>query len=122
MSCGSNGPIREVLDRVEAGEDDPPCLGCGGILKSNTISFGQPLVAEDLERSFSAAEQCDLLLAVGSSLSVYPICDVVPTARRSGADIIIVNGEPTPMDLFADLVINAPLSEVLPLIVRSAAL
>ena len=63
------------------GEDDPPCRTCGGILKSATISFGQNLVAEDLQRAAEAAERCDLLLAVGTTLGVYPVANLVPIAR-----------------------------------------
>src|SRR3546814_1433590 len=73
-------PMSEALARVEAGEDDPPCRVCGGILKSATISFGQALVPRDLMRADEAARACDLLLAIGSSLSVYPVADMVPTA------------------------------------------
>src|SRR5690606_22887624 len=111
------GPMEDALGRVRAGEDDPPCLACGGILKSATISFGQNLVAADLERAFDAAGSCDLFLAVGSTLTVYPVADTVPTALRSGADLVIVNGEPTSFDPFAEVVVHARIGEVLPAIV-----
>ena len=94
LSCGERAPMERALDRVRAGEDDPPCRTCGGILKSATISFGQSLVPEDLERAFAAAEECDLLLAVGTTLAVYPVADVVPIAKRPGAGVVIVNAEP----------------------------
>ena len=93
MSCDERAPMERALDRVRAGEDDPPCRTCGGILKSATISFGQNLVAEDLERASEAARRCDLLLAVGSTLAVYPVADVVPWPAWPGAQIVIVNGE-----------------------------
>jgi len=123
LSCGARTPMPEVLERVRAGEDDPSCtepLGagvCGGILKSATISFGQDLVAEDLERAHDAARSCDLLLAVGSTLSVYPAAGLVPTAYQSGAVVVIVNGEPTEYDAIAAVVVRAPISEALPAIV-----
>jgi NAD-dependent deacetylase len=117
LSCGSGGPMEDALDRVRAGEVDPACLVCGGILKSATISFGQNLVAEDLVRAFTAAENCDVFLAVGSTLSVYPIADTVPTALRAGADLIIVNGEATSFDPFAEVVVHARIGDVLPAIV-----
>lgn len=114
MSCGARSPMEPVLDRVRAGEDDPACLDCGGILKSATISFGQNLVEADLVRAQRAAEACDLLLAVGTSLTVYPAAALVPIAKESGARVVIVNAEPTPYDDVADAVFHAPIAEVLP--------
>jgi NAD-dependent deacetylase len=113
MSCGERAPMERALERVRAGEDDPPCRTCGGILKSATISFGQNLVPEDLERSERAAAACDLLLAVGSSLTVYPAAGLVPLARATGARVVIVNAEPTPYDDIADAVLRGSISEVL---------
>ena len=83
--CGDRRPMRETLDRVRAGEADPPCLVCGGILKSDTISFGQSLVPEVIERAMRVSGECDLMLAIGSTLSVYPVANCVPTAKRNGA-------------------------------------
>jgi NAD-dependent deacetylase len=121
MSCGERAPMQRALDRVRAGEADPPCRTCGGILKSATISFGQNLVADDLERAARAARRADLLLAVGSTLSVYPVADVVPVARMRGARIVIVNGSETAMDHLADAVLQGSISEILPRIVGTAA-
>jgi NAD-dependent protein deacetylase/lipoamidase len=123
LSCGARSPMPAILDRVRAGEADPPCTtpsaggACGGILKSATISFGQSLVAEDLERAHHAASNCDLLLAVGSTLAVYPAAGLVPTAVQSGASVVIVNGEPTEYDGVAESVVRGQISEVLPIIV-----
>jgi NAD-dependent deacetylase len=117
LSCDWRDDIEVVLERVRAGEPDPHCTICGGILKSATISFGQSLVADDLERAQRAAEQCDLFLAVGTSLAVYPIADTVRIASRNGARLIIVNAEPTPFDGIADVVLHASISDVLPVIV-----
>jgi NAD-dependent deacetylase len=114
MSCGDRGSMQAALDRVRAGEDDPPCLDCGGILKSATISFGQSLVYEDLVRADAAARRCDLLLAIGSTLAVFPVADMVPVAKASGARVVIVNGSPTGMDDVADLVLRGPIAEILP--------
>ena len=114
MTCGARGPMGPVLERVRAGEDDPPCEVCGGILKSATISFGQPLVPEVIERAMRAAEQADLLLAIGTSLQVYPVAAAVPAAKAAGARVVIVNAEPTPFDGLADAVLRAPIGEVLP--------
>src|SRR5207244_12485608 len=117
MRGGEPGPRRRALDRVRAGEEDPPCRTCGGILKSATISFGQNLVPDDLERAERAVNQCDLLLAVGSSLTVYPAAGLVPLARSAGARIVIVNAEPTPYDDIADAVLGGSISKVLPALV-----
>jgi NAD-dependent deacetylase len=117
MSCGERAPMQRALDRVRAGEEDPPCRTCGGILKSATISFGQNLVVDDLERAAAAARRCDLMLAVGSTLSVYPAADVVPLARMSGALVVIINGSETAMDHLADAVLRGPIGELLPRVV-----
>ena len=115
MLCGWRGPMQDTLDRVRAGEADPPCLECGGILKSATISFGQPLIPAVIERAARAAADADLFMAIGTSLQVYPVAGLLPLARKGGARVIIANAEPTPMDHLADAVISSPLSEVLPL-------
>ncbi len=117
MACADLGPMEEALERVRAGEEDPRCLKCGGILKSATISFGQNLVQTDLMRAQTAAETCDLMFAIGSTLSVYPIAGVVPVAKQSGARIVILNGEPTQMDDIADAMIRGPIGEILPRII-----
>ncbi len=114
LDCGDRGPMEPVLDRLRAGEDDPECRRCGGLLKSATISFGQSLVAEDLARAHRAALGCDLLLAVGSSLTVSPASDLVPVAAGAGAAVVIVNAQPTPYDGLAGAVVRAPISDVLP--------
>ncbi len=117
MRCGARGPRERVLERVRAGEADPPCHGCGGILKSATISFGQALVPEVIDRALRAAAEADLLLAVGTSLQVYPVASAVPVAKAAGARLVIVNAEPTPFDELADAVFHEPIGEVLPRLV-----
>jgi NAD-dependent deacetylase len=114
MSCGWRGPMQQVLERVRAGEDDPPCANCGGILKSATISFGQALVPEVIDRAMRAAAYADLLLAIGTSLQVYPVAGTVPQAKAAGARVVIVNAEPTPFDDIADAVIRQRIGDVLP--------
>ena len=116
LSCGDRRSMQSTLDRVRAGEVDPPCEICGGILKSATISFGQQLIEADVERAFEAAARCDLMLAVGSTLSVFPAANVVPIAARAGAPVVIVNLEPTEMDPLAEVVVRGSISEVLPAI------
>jgi NAD-dependent deacetylase len=118
LECGERAAMERALARVRAGEDDPPCRSCGGILKAATISFGQALVADDLMRAQTAARHCDLMLAVGSTLSVFPIAGVVPVAKEAGARVVIVNAEPTAMDDVADAVVRGPISVILPRLVE----
>jgi NAD-dependent deacetylase len=119
LACGQRAPMERALARVRAGEEDPPCRTCGGILKSATISFGQALVQSDLLRAQRAAEGCDLMLTVGTKLSVYPIAGVVPIAKEAGARIVIVNAEPTELDSLADAALRGQISEILPKLVGS---
>ena len=114
LSCGWRGAMQAVLDRVRNGEEDPSCATCGGILKSDTISFGQSLVPEVIERAMNSAAEADCLIAVGTTLQVYPVAGAVPTAKAAGATIIIVNAQPTPFDDIADVRLSQPISEVLP--------
>jgi NAD-dependent deacetylase len=127
LSCGDRQPSEPVHERVRSGEDDPTCLVegtdgggsvCGGILKPATISFGQSLVPEDLFRAESAAAACDLLLAVGSTLAVFPAAGLVPVAVQHGAVVVILNGGPTEMDSLADVVVYGRIGECLPKIVE----
>jgi len=117
LSCNERAPMERALARVRAGEADPACRSCGGILKSATISFGQALVREDLERAQRGAERCDLLLAVGTTLAVFPIAGVVPVAKEAGARVVILNAEPTAMDDLADVVLRGSIGQVLPRLV-----
>jgi NAD-dependent deacetylase len=114
--CGMRGPMQLVLDRVRAGEEDPACRDCGGILKSDTISFGQQLVPEVIDRAMQAAGEADVFLAVGSTLQVYPVAGAVDIARQAGAKVIIVNAQPTAFDDVADAVFPGSISEILPFI------
>jgi len=120
MTCGWRAPMTVAMDRVRAGEEDPPCMHCGGILKSATISFGQSLDAAVISRAMRAAERADLLLAIGTSLQVYPVAAAVPLAKAAGARVVIVNAEPTPFDVLADAVLRQPIGEILPLLCARA--
>jgi len=114
MTCGWRGPMEETLDRVRAGEDDPACTECGGILKSATISFGENLVAQDLDRAQREAARADVFLALGTSLVVYPAAALPEVALRTGARLVIFNAEETPFDPYADATSREQLGEVLP--------
>jgi NAD-dependent deacetylase len=119
--CGRRAPMEEALARVRAGEADPHCRDCGGILKSDTISFGQALVPEVIDRAMSAAAEADLLLAVGTTLQVQPVASMVPIAARAGAEVVIVNDQPTAMDSIADVVLRSKIGPVLAAVCGAAA-
>ncbi len=112
--CGDEAPMQAALDRVRAGEEDPPCRRCGGVLKSATISFGQSLDSRTILRAEMAAMSCDVLLAVGTTLAVHPAAGLVPLAAEAGAEVVIVNAQPTPYDDVAAAVVRGSISEVLP--------
>ena len=115
--CGARSLTQEALTRLDAGEDDPACLVCGGILKTATIMFGQNLDPEVLGAAAEAAQTCDVFVAVGSTLQVTPAATLCEVAVRRGAELIIVNRDPTPYDDLASRVIREPISESLPVLV-----
>ena len=114
LSCGERAPMERALARVRAGEEDPDCRTCGGILKSATISFGQSLVPADLQRAQRAAASCDVFLAIGTSLTVYPAAYLPQHALSAGAKLVVFNAEPTPYDKGAHAVVRDPLGTSLP--------
>ena len=115
--CKWRGPMLETLERVRAGDADPACGQCGGILKSATILFGEGLSPGVMERAMQAALEADVLIAVGSTLQVYPVAGVVPAAKQAGARLVILNADPTQFDRMADAVLHKPIGETLPLLV-----
>ena len=117
--CGMRGPMQRVLERVHAGEGDPKCRDCGGILKSDTISFGQQLVPEVIDRALRVAAEADLFITVGTSLQVYPIAGTFDLARSAGARTVIMNAQPTPFDQEADAVLPGSISELLSSLVKA---
>jgi NAD-dependent deacetylase len=116
INCGRRTPMAETLARVQAGETDPPCTDCGGILKSATVMFGQQLDETVLARSVAAAQAADLFLAIGSTLTVEPAASLCAVAVRGGARLVIVNRDPTPYDPLASAVIRQPIGEAVPAI------
>jgi NAD-dependent protein deacetylase/lipoamidase len=117
LDCGHRTPMQEQLDRVRAGEADPPCTECGGIQRSATIAFGQSLDHGVLEAALEASRRCDLFLAIGTSLTVQPAASLCGYAQRAGARLVIVNAEETPLDDRADAVLRSSIGEVLPRLV-----
>ncbi|HYN64266.1 MAG TPA: Sir2 family NAD-dependent protein deacetylase [Candidatus Limnocylindrales bacterium] len=121
LDCGSRGPMADALARVRAGEEDPACVDCGGILKSATISFGQSLVPADLARAEDAAAASDLFLAIGTSLTVYPVAWLPERALQSGARLVMINAQPTPLDGRAQAVLRGSIGEILPALLERVA-
>lgn len=119
LDCRMRTPMADELARVSDDVPDPACRSCGGILKSATISFGQQLDPDVVERAVRAASSCDLFLAIGSSLTVQPAAALCHVAVDAGADLVVVNAEPTPYDALASLVIRDPIGETLPELVNS---
>lgn len=118
LECGESWPTEVVLARLDAGEEDPPCSECGGILKVAVISFGEMMPVDEMERAAEMAQNCDAVLAVGSTLSVYPAAYVPLDAKEAGAGYVIVNQGPTEQDHIADVRIEGAAGEILPDLVR----
>ncbi|WP_406441280.1 NAD-dependent deacetylase [Streptomyces sp. NBC_01613] len=116
--CHARGPMEDALARVEAGEEDPPCLECGGILKSATVMFGERLDPAILGEAVAITQACQVFIAVGSSLQVQPAAGLAGVAADHGAQLVIVNAEPTPYDDRADEVIREPIGTALPKLLR----
>ncbi len=114
MSCDWRDDMQVVFERLRAGEEDPACSECGGILKSDTISFGQALIHEVIDRALQVAREADVLIAVGSTLQVYPVAGAVPLAKQAGAKLVILNAQATQFDELADAVLNTSIGEALP--------
>ncbi|BCL26594.1 NAD-dependent deacetylase [Streptomyces aurantiacus] len=119
--CRARGPMEDALARVEAGEPDPPCLECGGILKSATVMFGERLDPEVLGEALAIAKACQVFIAVGTSLQVQPAAGLAGVAADHEARLVIVNAEPTPYDDRADEVIREPIGTSLPQLLRGLA-
>lgn len=112
--CGFTAAYTWAFEQLDAGDPDPHCPVCGGLVKSATISFGQVLDERAVDRATALATTADLMLAVGSSLQVFPAADLPVWAVRSGARLVVVNDEPTPLDDLATLVVRGRAGEVLP--------
>jgi NAD-dependent deacetylase len=118
VGCGGRGDMASALARVRAGEPDPSCSDCGGILKSATVMFGQPLDDVVFARAAAAARAADLFVAIGSTLTVEPAASLCAIAVRSGARLVIVNRDPTPYDPMATARITEPIGEAVPAVVE----
>ncbi len=117
LSCKRIIAIEEVLKRIGNGEEDPRCTDCGGLLKPNTVSFGQNLNPIHLEIAHRVSKECDLFMALGTSLHVQPACSFVEVAYSSGKTVVIINRDPTPYDSLARICISSSLAEILPAVI-----
>ena len=106
LECGMRVEIGTVLAHFETHGQAPNCASCGGLIKTATISFGQPMREPEMARAETATQSCDLMLVLGSSLAVYPAAGFPLLAKRNGARLAIVNREPTDQDAYADLVLH----------------
>ncbi|MFE9175258.1 NAD-dependent deacetylase [Streptomyces sp. NPDC007126] len=116
--CRVRGPMADAFARIDAGEDDPPCLECGGILKSATVMFGERLDPVVLGEAAAISKACQVFVAVGTSLRVEPAAALAGVAVEHGARLIVVNAEPTPYDALADEVVREPIGTALPGLLR----
>jgi NAD-dependent deacetylase len=116
VGCGDRTAMAAALDRVRDGETDPPCLKCSGVLKSATVMFGQSLDRAVLATAVRATQNCDLMLAIGSTLTVEPAASLCAVAVQYGASLVIVNRDPTPYDSLAAEVIREPIGTAVPAI------
>ncbi|KAA0930227.1 SIR2 family NAD-dependent protein deacylase [Streptomyces apricus] len=119
--CRARGPMEDVLARVDAGEADPPCLACGGVLKPATVMFGERLDPVVLGDAVAIAKACQVFVAAGTSLQVEPAAGLAGVAADHGARLVVVNAEPTPYDDRADALVREPIGTSLPRLLRELA-
>jgi NAD-dependent deacetylase len=117
LSCHERISMDEAVKRIEAGDSAPECESCGGLLKPATISFGQAMPAQAMNSAIQSCLDCDIILAAGSSLVVYPAAALPEMAKQNGATLIIINRTPTPLDGIADLVLNGEIGQTLPMLI-----
>ena len=118
--CGATGPMAEMVERVRAGDDDPRCPHCGGVTRATVVLFEELLDADVLDACAAVASDCDVMLAVGTSLTVHPVAGLAPFAVGHGARLVIVNAQPTPYDDLAVALVRDPIDDVLPALVAAA--
>ena len=113
LQCAARYPSEEIAAAADLSRAIPACAGCGGLLKPDTVSFGQPLRPGDIVRAGRMAAGCDLLIAMGSTLIVSPASEIPLAAKRSGAKLAIVTLSETPLDDEADIVLNVKIGELM---------
>lgn len=120
FGCDERRPVEETVERVAAGDHDPRCLSCGGVMKRDVVLFGEPLDEEVIGAAMVASENCDLFLAIGTSLGVTPAANTIARAKAAGARTVIINGQPTERDQYASASLRGDISELLPELVFRA--
>lgn len=118
LSCGQRYPLAQIKARLDAGEEIPDCEICHGILKPDTVLFGETLPVKVLEKASQRSSNCDLFIVIGSTLVVYPAAYMPVYAVEAGAKIVIINLSPTPMDQQATVLIRAKAGETMSRIVK----
>ncbi|MCS7140153.1 MAG: NAD-dependent protein deacetylase [Candidatus Nezhaarchaeota archaeon] len=118
VKCNKVVPIEEALKIIDEGIFPPTCRSCGGLFKTGTVLFNEPIPEEALAKAYIESENCDLMIVIGTSLRVYPAAYLPIVAKRRGAKVIIINMEPTPLDEVADIVIHNKAGDVLTAIVK----
>jgi len=118
IECGKVISIEEALKIIEEGVFPPKCRTCGGLLKTGSVLFNEPIPEEALTRAYMESEMCDLMMAIGTSLQVYPAAYLPVIAKRKGAKFIIINMEPTPLDEIADIVVHGKAGDILTAVVE----
>ncbi|NRQ33343.1 NAD-dependent deacetylase [Nonomuraea sp. NN258] len=117
VGCGARSTLREALGRIDAGDADPACAECGGVLKTTTVMFGEHLDPTTITEAIRAAERAEVFVAIGTSLQVQPAASLAGLAAESGARLIVVNADPTPYDEVAAEVIREPIGAAVPALV-----
>jgi len=112
LECAGRYELTEVFATFKL-KEEPPVCECGGFIKSATISFGQPMPFEPMRRAQAESKSCDLFIAIGSSLVVYPAAGFPAVAKQNGSRLVILNREPTDLDYLADLVLNLEIGPTL---------
>jgi NAD-dependent deacetylase len=116
--CRKEWPTPAIVERVEKGDEAPECDACGGPIKARTISFGQGMPEKEMRLATEATLKADLYISIGSSLVVEPAASFPVLAKQSGASLVIVNAQPTPLDAIADIVIREPIGETMRKVLR----
>jgi len=113
LECGKRFELDAMFAVFQPAEEPPICDVCEGIVKTATVSFGQAMPELEMARAQEATLACDLFLAIGSSLVVYPAAGFPRIAKQNGAKLVIINRDPTPLDAIADLVLNVDIGPAL---------
>lgn len=113
LRCGAHSPLEPIRKHFEEHGNPPDCTSCGGLMKTATISFGEPMPREPMMRAERATLACDLFVVLGSSLVVHPAAGFPALAQKNRAKLVIINRDPTPLDMLADLLIQTDIGPLM---------